>query len=406
VRVQLQVGRPRPASGRRTRRWPAIAASAAVIALLSAACGSSGGGPGTRGAPAPAPPPPASSSASSQVTAAKAALAKILRTSVPMAKPAGPVSVGTHKVAVIAVGLATPGASDTAVYVQDAIKLAGWTAPPTYDGKFLPATASGFIETAVNAGDQAIILVSVTPSTVSSALQLAHSKKVPVVCILCGPASTFSQFPGVIGVEPSPQNVGTAQAQYVVAQSSGTAKVWLYEDAEFPFTQAQNLTAVSVMKSECPGCQVHIVQMKAGDEQVPGIPVLSGVLSANPKGSISYIIAPYDNAAAQFSTLLQQKARTEIGVVGYAALPVFFDQIKAGTPPSAQATVSIPLQYMGFAAVDEAARLLAGKPTWDANSLAVSLVTRTNYQQYSASAPWVSPGFNVPSYFSKLWGKG
>lgn len=388
--ISQQAGRP--------ARRAAIIVCLAAVAGLAAACGSSGSSP-----------PSSSSSASSgsaQVDAAKADLAKILRTSVPMDEPAGPVDPGQHKVAVIAVGLATPGASDTSVYVQQAVKLAGWTAPPTYDGKFLPTTASGYIETAINAGDQAIILVSVTPSTVSSALQLAHSKNIPVVCILCGPPSTFSQFPGVVGVEPSPQNVGTAQADYVIAQSNGTAKVWVYEDAEFPFTQVQNETALSALKSQCPGCQVHVVQMKAGDEQVPGIPVLSGVLSANPKDTINYIIAPYDNAAAQFATLLQQRGRTEVGVLGYAALPVFFDQIKAGTPPGAQATVSIPLWYMGYSAVDEAARLLAGKPTWDASNLAVSLVTRSNYSQYSAAAPWVSPGFDVPSHFAKLWGKG
>lgn len=386
---------------RSVRRWPAITGAVAALAVLVAACGSSGSpSSGASGGS------PGSSGTSAEVTSAKSELAKILRTSVPMAQPSAPVSPGTHKVAVIAVGLATPGASDTAVYVQDAIKEIGWTAPPTYDGKFLPTTASSDIETAVNAGDQAIILVSVTPATVSSALQLAHSKKIPVVCILCGPPSTFSQFPGVVGVEPSPQNVGAAQAEYVIANSDAKAKVWVYEDAEFPFTLEQNQAALSVLKTQCPACQVHTVQMKAGDEDLPGIPVLAGVIDAHPKGTINYIIAPYDNAAAQFSKYLQQQNRTEIGVVGYAALPVFFDLIAAGSPPGAQATVSIPLQYMGYAAVDEAARMLAGQPTWDANGLAVSLVTRSNYSEYSASAPWVSPGFDVPSFFAKLWGKG
>ncbi len=383
-------------------RWLLTAGALATAVLLAACSSSSSSSPDAKsshgGGTSPADAP--------GVATAKAALATISKTSVTMQKPADPVKPGSHKVAVIAVGLATPGASDTATLVQAAIKDAGWTAPPTYDGKFLPTTASGDIETAINAGDQAIILVSVTPSTVASALQLAHSKKIPVVCILCGPPSTFKQFPGVVGVEPSPENVGTAQADYVVAKSGASAKIWVYEDAEFPFTLVQNQTALATIKKLCPGCQTHVVQMKAGDEQQPGIPVLAGVLSANPKGSIDDIIAPYDNAAAQFSTFLQQKARTEINVIGYAALPVFFTQIQAGSPPSAQATVSIPLPYMAYAAVDEAARMLAGQPTWEANTLGVSLVTRENYTQYDASAPWVAPGFDVASYFKKLWGRG
>ncbi len=388
----------------RRRRWLLTAAGTGAVVLLAAACSSNSSSSSSS--------PPASGGSSSSattpagVTQANAALGTILKTSVPMDKPTTSVKPGTHKIAVIAVGLATPGASDTAVLVQKAIKDIGWTAPPTYDGKFLPTTASGDIETAINQGDQAIVLVSVTPSTVASALQLAHSKKIPVVCILCGPPSTFSSFPGVVGVEPSPQKVGEAQADYVISKTNGTGKIWVYEDAEFPFTLAQNQTALATIKSLCPGCTTHITQMKAGDEQQPGIPVLAGVLSANPKGSIDWIIAPYDNAAAQFSTFLQQKGRTEIGVVGYAALPVFFDQIQAGSPPSAQATVSIPLPYMAYAAVDELARMLDNQPTWDANNLAVSLVTRDNYSQYQASAPWVAPGFDVSGFFRKLWGRG
>jgi ABC-type sugar transport system substrate-binding protein len=397
VRASLQVGYVRSRSKIR-RRWPTAAVAAAVLAVLASACGSSGSSPSASGS--------SNSSTTAQVATAKAELAKILRTSVPMTKPATSVKPGSHRVAVIAVGLGTPGASNTAVYVQDAIKEIGWTAPPTYNGDFLPTTESSDIETAVNAGDQAIILVSVTPSTVSSALHLAHSKSIPVVCVLCGPPATYKQFPGVVGVEPSPQNVGAAQAEYVIANSDAKAKVWVYEDAEFPFTLQQNEAALSVLKTQCPDCQVHTVQMKAGDEDQPGIPVLAGVIDAHPKGTINYIIAPYDNAAAQFSKYLQQQGRTEIGVIGYAALPVFFDLIAAGSPPGAEATVSIPLEYMGYAAVDEAARMLAGQPTWDANNLAVSLVTRSNYKKYSYSAPWVSPGFDVPSFFAKLWGNG
>lgn len=391
-----------------------MSASLAALAMILAACSSSGGGgvtspaaaaPTAGKSSAPAAPNSSPGGTGDAAATAQKALDAISKTSVAMTKPTQPVTPGTHKVAVIAVGLGTPGASDTAVQVQKAIKDIGWSAPPTYDGKFQPSVASGYIQTAVTNGAQGIVLVSVTPATVASSLQLAQQKKVPVVCILCGPPDTFKQFPGVIGIEPSPQKVGIAQAEYVIAKSSGNAKVWVYEDDEFPFTQSQTTAAISTLQNGCPGCQVHTVQMKAGDEQKPGIPVLAGVLASNPKGSIDYIIAPYDNAAAQFSTFLQQKGRTEIKVIGYAALPVFFDQIKAGSPPSAAATVSIPLPYMGYAAIDELAREFANKPTWNANELSVSLVTTENQSQYDPKAPWVAPGFDVASYFKKLWGK-
>ncbi len=385
----------------RRRRPFMLAVGVVAASLVMAACSSSssGGSSGSSSSPS------ASATSSDAVASAQAAVAVLSKPAVTMTKPTDKVAPGSRKVAVVAVGLATSGASDTAKIVQQAITDAGWTAPPTYDGKFTPTVESGYIQTAITSGASAIILVSVTPSTVASALQLAATKKIPVVCILCGPSSTFSQFPGVIGVEPSPENVGTAQAQWVIAGSNGKANIWVYEDNEFPFTTAQTTAAINTFKG-CSGCVVHTVQMKAGDELAPGVPVLAGVLAANPKGTINYIVAPYDGAAAAFSTYLQQKGRTEIQVIGYAALPVFVTQIAAGSPPSAKATVSIPLPYMSYASVDQAARLLAGSATWTSDALGVSLLTTDNVSQYPPNAPWTNPGFDVQSYFKGLWGTG
>lgn len=400
-------------AGRRGRILTLTAATLAALLTLSACSSSKSGGgdqsAGTNGTASAQPPSQASGAASGgsggDVAAASAALKVLSKPSVPMAKPTTPVNPGSHKIAVISVGQGTPGASDTARLVQQGIKDIGWSAPPTYDGKFQPSVASGFIQTALTNGAQGIILVSITPATVASALQVAEQKKVPVVCILCGPPNSFSQFPGMIGVEPSPEKTGVAQAQYVIAKSDGKAKVWIYEDKEFLFTAAQNAATEQTFKSQCPDCQVHVVQMKSGDETAPGIPVLASVLAANPKGSIDYIVAPYDGAAARFATYLQQRGRDEVGVVGYAALPIFYDQIAAGSPPSAKATISIPLPYMAYTALDELARKFAGTTTWNANELGVSLLTTENKSAYDAKSPWVAPGFDVVSFFKKLWNK-
>jgi hypothetical protein len=293
------------------------------------------------------------------------------QTKVPEAKPTTDVTAGTHQVAVISVGQSTPGASNTALAVQQAITAIGWTAPATYDGQFSATTASGDMETAINNGAQALILISLTPSTVASAIQLAESKNVALICILCGPPSTFSAYPGMVGVEPSPTAIGAAQADWVIVNSKGRAKVWVYQDNEFAETIAQTAAAISTLHSKCPKCHVHTAQTQAGDEQAAGIPVLAGVLSANPKGTINDIIAPYDSAAADFATFAQQDGRPEINFIGYAGLPDMFDK----------------------------------KPTWNANNLGVALITRQNVNKFSAANPYVAPNFNFKAMFLKLWGK-
>lgn len=340
-----------------------------------------------------------------ELAALQKTLTALSQTKVPEPAPTTPVVPGTHQVAVISVGQSTPGASNTALAVQAAIKAIGWTAPATYDGQFSASVASGDMETAINNGAQALILISLTPSTVASALQLAASKGVAITCILCGPPSTYSQFPGIVGIEPSPAAIGDAQADWVIVNSKGTAKVWVYEDREFAETIAQTTAAENTIRTKCPGCQLHIAQTQAGDEDQPGIPVLAGVLSANPKGTINDIIAPYDGAAANFATFANQDGRPEINFVGYAGLPDFFDEIAEGVPPGAKADVSIPLPYMGWAAIDETARILDNQPTWNANNLGVSLITRQNVNKFNAANPYVNPTFNFKSLFLKLWGK-
>ena len=144
---------------------------------------------------------------------------------------------------------------------------------------------------------------------------------------------------------------------------------------------------------------------ESGRRAGPGNPGTLRGARLSPGRLINVIIAPYDDAAANFATLLQQRGRTEINVVGYAALPDFFTQIKAGTPTGAKADVSIPLPYMSYAAVDELARALDQQPTWDANNLGVSLVTTANVSKYNASDPYTSPGFDPATFFGNLWGK-
>ena len=371
-----------------------FAVSLLLAALLVAACGSTAATPTATATPK-----------LDAAQTAQAALDAISKTTVKMTRPTESYPIGNHKVSVIATGLGTPGATDLAVFVQEAIVAAGWTAAPTGDGKFKPAIQSGLIQDAVNGGTEALILIAITPANVASAIQLASSKNIPIICVLCGPPDTYSQFPGIVGVEPSPENVGKAQANYVIAKSQAKAKVWVYVDNEFLFTAAQNKAALAALAAGCPTCDVHQVEMKAGDEQKPGVPILASVLAANPKGSIDYIIAPFDNAAANFSKALEAQSRSEIGVLGYAALPVFFSQIAAGAPVSAQATVSIPIPYMGWSALDETGRVLNKKASWDATGLGVAIVTRTNYSSYDAKSPWVSPDFDFKAEFKKMWGK-
>jgi ABC-type sugar transport system substrate-binding protein len=381
--------------------------SAAVLAgacLLAAACGSSGStSPSTSGSSRAG--SSGSGSSASGLAAATALYNTGLKTTATFPGPTSSVKVNPEKVAVISVGQATVGASTTAIYVQQAIKAIGWTSPATFDGKFSATVASGLIEQAVNSGYKALVLIAITPSTVASAVNEAASKGIPIACILCGPDPSQGVNASIINVEPSPTALGSMQAAYPIVNGKGKGTILIYADNEFAFTAVQIATAESYLKKNCPDCKVIDKQMTATEQLVPGIPILSSVLSQHPKGTIQYLIAPYDSAAQPFVELLHQDGRDEIQVIGYSATPNFADLIGAGNPPGAAADIPIPLPYMGWSSIDLLARALAKQSLWDASEMPVGLLTKANFSDYPKDSQFLAPAGNFRTKFLSLWGK-
>jgi ribose transport system substrate-binding protein len=338
---------------------------------------------------------------SSDVSQAQAAVQALSRQNVPFPFPTTSVRPGRHHIAIVAAGLAAFGTETLSTYLQQAVQAVGWTAPPTYDGQFLPTVQSGLIEQAVQNGAQALILEAINPNAVSNAIALANSKKIPIVCINCGPLTPK----GMINVEMSPQKTGTAQADYVIAQSNGTAKVWVYDDMEFAESALQIKTAVGVLQAKCPGCQVHEVQMLTANVRQPGIPVFSSVLSANPTGSIDWVLTYSDTAALPFATLAQQEGRTEIKFIGFQAAPTYVAAMAAGNPAGAQASIAIPIPFFAYAAMDELARTFRGQQLWRASQLPVGIIDKSDLSRFDLSQPFIRPGFNFIARFEKLWGR-
>jgi ABC-type sugar transport system substrate-binding protein len=393
-------------------RFVSAASLAATVAacVVLAACGSSGGNSASSGATSGTSTSGSSGSSSGTSSAASAGLAAAtalyntgLKTTATFPGPTTSVPVKSEKVAVISVGQATVGASTTAVYVQEAIKGIGWTAPATFDGKFSATVASGLIEQAVNSGYNALVLIAITPSTVASAVNQAAAKNIPIACILCGPNPDQGVNAKIINVEPSPTALGQMQATYPIVNGQGKGTTLIYADDEFAFTAVQINAAIAYLKTNCPGCTVIEKNMTSESMLTPGIPVLSSVLSQHPKGTINYLIAPYDSAAQPFVELTHQDGRDEIQVIGYSATPNFAKLIGAGNPPGAAADIPIPLPYMAWSSIDLLARALVNQPQWDASNMPVGLLTKANYSDYPADSQFLQPAGDWRAKFQSLW---
>lgn len=371
-----------------------LRAGATLVAamLLLTACG---GGDGESAQPG--------SGKAAGVTNEKAAaeVKTLLAGDVEFPMPTEPVTPGTHRVAVITSGLASPGPSVLAQNTMDAIRKIGWTADKPGDGKFVPTTQAQLIEKAVLDKVDGIILVSITPSAVAAAVKSAADAKIPVVCALCGPGLPQ----GMTGVGNDGKAAGRAQAAYAASLAKAGDTVVVYQNTEFKQSEEQMAEAARAIKEMCPGCKVETPSLLLAQAAQPNAPIFTSLLNKYRQGSLSSVVMPFDTPASVLSNSAAQLGRDDFAVVGLGALSPFIDMVGAGQPAVAKADVLISTPLYGWASVDELARMLAGKQTWTADRMPVALIDKSTYGNYAKGNIFVLPKFDYKAKFAGLWGK-
>jgi ribose transport system substrate-binding protein len=396
----------------RGRRLRAGAGLLAVAALLLSACGddsSSGGdtaGSGSTDSTTPSATTPATTSTDSSSPApaggdAAAQVAALLAGDVTYPMPTDPVDPGSHHIAIITTGLASPGPAVLAQNAVDAVKAIGWTADAPGDGKFTPTTQAQLIQQAVLDKVDGIILVAITPAAVDAAVEAAHAANIPIVCALCGPG--IPDY--MVGVGNDELLAGDAQAAYAASVAKPGDTVVVYQNSEFKQSENQMKEAASKVAELCPDCKVETPSLTLTESIQPNAPIFTSLLQQYPEGKVSSVIMPFDTPAGVLSTAAQSLGRTDFNVIGLGALSPFVDMVGTGTPEVAKADVLLSTPLYGWASVDELARLLAGAPTWTADKMPVGLVDKDSYGDYDKGSIFVLPKTDWKGAFTTLWGK-
>ncbi len=336
------------------------------------------------------------------VAQARALVEALLAGDVDLPAPETPVDPGEHEVAVVAAGLASTGPATVANAIEEAVALIGWTAQPTWDGQFTPTTQATGISEAVARGVDAIFLVAITPSAVSAAVTEAQNAEIPILCILCGPDPITD---GITNVQADAVAAGEAQAAYAIANSDGEGTIVLYKNEEFQFSAQQGDATEAYLEANCPDCTVDVRSVLLLEAREPNAPIHTSLLQEYGDGELDFVIHPFDSPSAALATTASQLGRTDFGVIGYGALSPFVDMIGTGEPAVARASVTISSPYYGWAAVDQAARILAGEDTWDADAMPVAMITQDNFGDYPAGAPYLFPDFEFADFFGGIWGR-
>jgi ABC-type sugar transport system substrate-binding protein len=315
--------------------------------------------------------------------------------------PTEPVDPGTHHIAIITAGLASPGPSILAQNAADAVKVIGWTADPAGDGKFTPTTQAQLIQQAVIDKVDGIILIAITPAAVDAAVKAAAGANIPIVCALCGPGLPD----GMVGVGNDPIAAGDAQAAYAASVAKPGDTVIVYQNTEFIQSKQQMAEAATKVKELCPDCKVESPSLLLAESATPNAPIFTSLLNAYPAGKVSSVLLPFDTPASVLANAAQAMGRTDFNVVGLGALAPFIGMVGAGQPVVAKADVLLSTPLYGWASVDELARILAGADTWAADEMPVGLVDKSTYGSYDPKNPFVLPKDDWKAAYTKLWGK-
>jgi ABC-type sugar transport system substrate-binding protein len=382
------------------------ASSTSAATTASSAASTTAGSAASSSAASTAASTAASSAASTTVAPGGDVASKVkalLAGNINFPRPDTPVTPGVHKVAIVSSGQSSPGPSRVADEITQALKVIGWTSSPVYDGQFKPTEQAAGVQAAVNDKADAIFLIAITPSAVAAPVKAAQAAKIPILCILCGPDPITE---GITNIQADSKAAGEAQAMYAMANAkSPNPTIIVYHNDEFQFSSQQMNAAEAYLKQNCTACKLESSSLRLAESRDPNAPIWVNMLRDHPQGQLDFVLLPFDSPANALSVTAQQLGRSDFGVIGYGALSPFVDAVGAGSPPVAKASVTISTPYFGWAAVDEAARVLAGKPTWKADSMPVGLITKDNFSRFPKGAPYEKPDFDFTQFFSKMWGK-
>jgi ribose transport system substrate-binding protein len=386
--------------GNRWARLLAGLALGAVLALGTAACGSSDDD--SNGAEAASNTGGGSSEIAKQVeTATKVSPTEYQGPTEPVKPPAEPL-----KLALISCSSALRGCVTPLEGAAEAVKELGWTTQ-MLDGKGDPKAQNEAFLSAVSGGADAIIYTSIDPNLIQQGLTAAKNARIPVLSTSAGwsdPNPTV-KYPGKVApdfdVSHNVPEQGKAVADWVINDSDAKAKVLLVVDPAFGLPSVYIHAAKSELAAACPDCEVHQMNVAGTQLATSGPGQVVGFLRSNP--DFTYVLAPYDPAASAFVPAISQAGLTDVKMCSILGLQENVQFIRDGNVQACDGAWDN--RYMGYATVDQLLRKLAGQKPAKPLGENTPYVLLDSDNLPPEGEDWTAP-YEYRQQFLDLWGAG
>ncbi len=378
-------------------RWAVTALVAAVCALGATACGSDDDatttGASDGGATATA------AGADGGLQELREAAAKAAAKPTEFGGPtASPPAAKDKFVVSIPCAKAAEGCARTDRGIRAAAQAIGWKVQ-TIDPAGDPQKMNAAIEQALRLGADGILLGSIDPTVVAASIKQADAKDVPVIAVSAGTEDVAPDKRLVAhDVSVDPQAQGEAIAAFVADASEGKAKIGILNDPAYGYDRV----AVDAMKEtlkKCDGCEIVFDETFSFADLGPNYSSqVSALLKANPE--VDWVMPCCDAAAAPIVPILAEQGLVD--KVNIASTNGNLQNLTFVAKGQQAATVGAPVEWAGWAGIDQINRLLNGEETIEDDGLPVRLLTKDNVEPYLKTG-WTGD-VDYEAAYKQLWG--
>jgi ribose transport system substrate-binding protein len=256
-----------------------------------------------------------------------------------------------------------------------------------------------------------LIILSAAPDPGELQPQLAAAKRAGIPVLVTHFYDNSSPMPpactacaaGVSGLETAPFNLAaTLMAQWATLKTDGRGVILAPVLSEVPITAGMVSSMKAVFSKDCPKCQVKILTVPITDLGTPAFQTaLQGAIQAMPK--LNYIVDQIDGMVPATTAALHLEGRSKgVGIATYNGTPAILGNIQSGNFVTMDVGESAP--WIAYSSMDQAFRLLAGKPIVKASN-PVRVWYSGNVSQ-AGNPPTLTQGYGSAFEvgFFKLWG--
>lgn len=316
--------------------------------------------------------------------------------------PTTPVKVPEKlRVAVVMGNASMSGGSVPCAAIESICEHFGWDIQ-TWDGEGDPSKQNDAIISAISWGADCIITASVQANNIQSAMQAASEAGIPCGSLSCGndtpnPVLKADGYNYEFDVGPDYDGLGYAFGDWIEAHTEGSGKIACWDFAgEYSIDYLREGLYRSMQDNGISyderGCFTFDQLGDVLNRQV------SSYLTNNP--DTEFIFFPFDPAAQPVSEFLDLNGYTDVkvlGVLGNAEMVALINQGSVAT-----ATAAYDNTYMGYAAMDQMLRVLAGVDLIEPHGENVPYLILDATNAVESDKGWTAPFDYAASYYA-IW---